>query len=127
MMRSAALSALIGGVACAAILLGGEYLIGEIFGGEYVGAYIVTAILLLGTFVNVVTFPVTPMLYALHRTEVPLFAKALGIGTSLATLYPLSQWLGLAGAALATLLGTLIAIFSSVAVLGREYRVARTA
>jgi len=127
MMRSAALSALIGGVACAAILLGGEYLIGEIFGGEYVGAYIVTAILLLGTFVNVVTFPVTPMLYALHRTEVPLFAKALGIGTSLATLYPLCQWLGLAGAALATLLGTLIAIFSSVAVLGREYRVARTA
>jgi O-antigen/teichoic acid export membrane protein len=66
------------------------------------------------------------MLYALHRTGVPLAAKAVGVGLTLLALYPLCRWLGLEGAGLAYLLGTLISIGGTVAVLGREYRRARS-
>lgn len=127
MIRSVALSGLIGAVIALVIIAAGEPLISKIFGKEYLASYPVTAIMLVGTFLGVVTFPVTPMLYALHRSGVPLAAKTIGIGVSLLALYPLARWLGLPGAGLAYVVGNLISIGATTFVLRGEYRRIRAA
>lgn len=125
MIRTAATSALLGGLACAVILIGGEYLITELFGENYRGSYPVAATMLIATFLGVITFPVTPMLYALQRTEVPLIARSLGVGIFLLALYPLCISMGLVGAGVAFLLGQIVAIAWMVRSLHRQYLIVR--
>ena len=122
MIRGAAVSALFGAMASSVIIFAGRPLITAIFGVEYAESYSATAIMLIGTYLGVLTFPVTAMLYALHKSGTPLVAKAIGIGVSLAALYPLCVQLGLEGAALAYVIGTAISISATVFVLHREYR-----
>ena len=122
MLRGAAVSAAIGAVVCAIIIVAGRPLIGAIFGPHYVGSYGATVVMLIGTYIGVLTFPVTPMLYALHKTGTPVAAKTVGIGLSLLALYPLCLRFGLIGAASSYVLGTLISIGVTVFVLHGEYR-----
>lgn len=126
MFRTIMLSSLLAGIVCAIILIGGEYLITELFGEKYRGSYPVTATMLLATFLGVVTFPVNPMLYALRRTDAPLVGSALGIIVLLATLYPLCTWLGLVGAGVAFLLGSIVSVIWRVFALRRQYVLVRT-
>ncbi|HEY8592745.1 MAG TPA: lipopolysaccharide biosynthesis protein [Sphingomicrobium sp.] len=122
MMRGAALSAMVGALVCLLIVVAGKPLITAIFGAKYVGSYAPTIIMLVGTFLGVITFPVTPMLYAMHKTGAPVIAKLVGIGISLIALYPLCVRFGLTGAAISYVLGSLISIGMTVAVLYRAYR-----
>ena len=125
MFRTIALSSIFAGLVCAVILIGGEYLITALFGEKYQGSYPVAATMLMATFLGVVTFPVNPMLYALRRTEVPLIGSALGVAVLLLTLYPLCNWLGLVGAGLAFLLGTIVSVVWRVHELRRQYVLVR--
>jgi O-antigen/teichoic acid export membrane protein len=122
MLRGAAVSAIIGALVCAVIIIAGRPLITGVFGTRYVDSYGATVIMLIGTYIGVLSFPVTPMLYALHKTGAPVAAKTIGIGLSLLALYPLSLQFGLIGAASSYVLGTLISIGVTVFVLHGEYR-----
>ena len=121
MLRAIALSSMIAGLACAVILIGGEYLVTVLFGEKYQGSYVVAVTMLIATFLGVVTFPVTPMLYALRHTEVPLVGDALGVGVLLLMLYPLCIWLGLIGAGLSFMFGSIVSIAWRVSALRRHY------
>ena len=80
---------------------------------------------LIATFLGVVTFPVNPMLYALRRTGAPLVGSALGVGVFLLALYPLCAWMGLVGAGVAFLLGSIVSVIWRVQALRRQYFLVR--
>lgn len=122
MLRGIALSGLIGGIAALALVLGGDLLIGRLFGNEFAPAYPVLVALLGATLINTMVFPVTPMLYALDRTGVPLIAQALGAFVYVCAIIPLAHIFGIVGAALAFVIGNATSVGVSIAALAREYR-----
>jgi len=55
-------------------------------------------------FIGVFSFPLSPMLYALGRSDGPLKAKLLGSGVFFLSIAPLSWTWGITGAAIALVL-----------------------
>ena len=121
MLRSAAVAGLIGSAIGAVILIGGHYLISAIFGAEYIGAYPVVAIMTIATLLSAISFPVTPALYALHRTNIPVASKSWATATFLLALYPLCRWAGINGAGFAYVIGDVLGITLMLIALRREY------
>ena len=121
MVRSAAVAGLIGAAICAVILIGGHHLISAIFGAEYIGAYPVVAIMTVATLLSAISFPVTPALYAMHRTNIPVASKSWATATFLLALYPLCRWAGINGAGFAYVIGDVLGIVLMLIALRREY------
>ena len=78
MLRGTALVSAIAVLAILLMLVGGKPLMALIFGKAFLGAYAPLVILMAIPFIGIFSFPLTPMLYALGRSDAPLKAKLLG-------------------------------------------------
>jgi O-antigen/teichoic acid export membrane protein len=118
-------TALVGAVALIAILLmvlGGKPLMALIFGKAFLGAYEPLVILTAIPFIGIFSFPLSPMLYALGRSDGPLKAKLFGSAVFFATIAPLSWALGIVGAAIALVLANAVNTGTMMVQLRTEHR-----
>jgi O-antigen/teichoic acid export membrane protein len=104
MLRGTAMVSIVALVAILILVLGGKPLMALIFGKEFLGAYQPLVILMAIPFIGVFSFPLSPMLYALGRSDGPLKAKLLGSGVFFLSIAPLSWTWGITGAAIALVL-----------------------
>lgn len=105
MLRGAALAGAVGTAAILVMVAGGKPLIDFVFGHAFVAAYLPLMVLMLMTLMGVISFPFTPMLYALDRPEAPLVARVIGILLYFGVVAPLTWKFGLVGAAAAFVMG----------------------
>lgn len=122
MLRGAALA---GGVALVAILLllvGGKPLMSLLFGKEFLGAYAPLVVLMLVPVLGVLSFPLSPMLYALGRSSGPLRAKLIGSAVFFTSIAPLAWRWGVIGAAVAFVLGQATNVAAMMLQLRVEHR-----
>lgn len=122
MLRGTALAAMFGIFAVLLVALAGEELIRLIFGEQFDGAYPALIVLIIAPLLAMISFPMPPMLYALHRDQAPLVARLVGTVLYLAIVAPLSWQFGLAGAAGAFVIGTAAMVLVLAIALTREYR-----
>ena len=118
-------TALAGGLALIAILIllfGGKGLLALLFGKQFVGAYSALVILMIVPFLGVLSFPLLPMLYALDRPDGPLKARIAGTLLFFLLIAPLSWSLGIAGAAIAFVIGSSTTVSVMVWQLYHEHR-----
>lgn len=101
MVRGMFLSMLIGSAVMIVILLIGPWLLETLFGEEFLPAYPVLAVLMLGTLLGLVSFPLPSMLYTLDRANDPLVARLLGTVAFLIAVWPLSRLWDVVGAGVA--------------------------
>lgn len=116
---------LVGGVmllAIIAMILGGKPLMALIFGKDFLGAYDPLLIMMVIPFLGIFGFPLTPMLYALGRSEGPLKAKFLGSAAFFLTIAPLALNWGISGAAVALVLANVVNTGAMVLQLWAEHR-----
>lgn len=126
MLRSAALAAMFGIVGVLVVILAGDPLIRLIFGDQFEAAYPVLIVLVFAPFLIMISFPLPPMLYALHRDDAPLTARVIGTIVYFAIVAPLAWEFGLAGAAAAFVIGTAVMVAVLTMQLWREYGRMRT-
>jgi O-antigen/teichoic acid export membrane protein len=122
MLRASVLMAGVALLAIIVLLLGGKPLIDLLFGKPFLGAYPPLVILMAIPFTGILSFSLLPMLYALGRTDGPLKAKLLGSVIFFLTIAPLSRAIGVAGAAVALVLGHLTNITAMTIQLKHEHR-----
>jgi O-antigen/teichoic acid export membrane protein len=118
-------TALAGGVALFAILimlLAGKPVLSILFGKEFIAAYEALVILMFVPFLSVFSFPLPPMLYALDRPDGPLKARLAGTIIFFVTIAPLAWSLGVDGAAIAFVIGTLATVVGMIWQLRGEHR-----
>jgi O-antigen/teichoic acid export membrane protein len=118
-------TALAGGVALFAILtmlLAGKPVLSLLFGKEFIAAYEALVILMFVPFLSVFSFPLPPMLYALDRPDGPLKARLAGTIIFFVTIAPLAWSLGVDGAAIAFVIGTLATVVGMIWQLRGEHR-----
>jgi O-antigen/teichoic acid export membrane protein len=108
MLRGTALVSAVALLAILIMLFGGKPLMKLVFGEEFLGAYVPLMILLAVPFLGIFSFPLTPMLYALGRSDGPLKAKLLGSAAFFITIAPLSWEWDVTGAAVALVLANLV-------------------
>jgi O-antigen/teichoic acid export membrane protein len=108
MLRGSAAVSAVAVVAIAILLIGGKPLVQLIFGKEFLGAYAPLVILMAIPFIGIFGFPLTPMLYALGRSDGPLKAKLLGSAVFFITIAPLSWKWDVTGAAVALVLANVV-------------------
>lgn len=125
MLRGTAMATAFGIVAVLLVLLLGKWLLATLFGPDFVPAYPVLLILVGIPLLWMLGFPLTPMLYALDRPDVPLKARAVGTAVYLAIVAPLCWRFEVAGAAGALLIGNLIIVALMTVQLRAQYRAVR--
>ena len=126
MWRVTVLATLIGGLVILILLVGGRPLIDAIFGSEFVPAYPVLLVLIIAPLLTLVSFPLTPTLYALDRPDGPMKANLLGTIIYLGAVAPLSWQFGVVGAAMAFVIGR-VAVSATLALqVAVEYRRVRS-
>jgi len=116
---------MVGILAIAAILIlvvGGKPLMSLIFGKAFLGAYVPLVILMAIPFIGIFGFPLSPMLYALGRSDGPLKAKLLGSAVFFLTIAPLSWALDVVGAAIALVLANAANAVAMMVMLRGEHR-----
>lgn len=126
MLRGAALAAMFGLVAVLLVVAAGGPLIRLVFGAEFEPAYPVLIILILAPLLAMISFPLPPMLYALHRDQAPLTARIVGTLVYLGIVAPMAWEFGLNGAAAAMVFGSAVMVAVLAFELWREYRRVRT-
>jgi O-antigen/teichoic acid export membrane protein len=122
MLRGTALVTIFMLVAIAFLLIGGEPLLVILFGKEFAGAYEPLVVLMAIPFLGIFSFPLTPMLYALGRSDGPLKAKLLGSAIFFITIAPLSWQWGIVGAAVALVLANIVNTGAMLIQLRGEHR-----
>jgi O-antigen/teichoic acid export membrane protein len=125
MLRGAALAGIFAVAAILIVFFAGEELIRLIFGKDFIGAYSALVVLIIAPLLAMVSFPMPPMLYALHRDQAPLISRIVGTVLYLLMVAPLTWRFGLAGAAAAFVIGTAVMVLVLAIQLLREYRVVR--
>src|SRR5690348_8670993 len=105
MLRVMVFASVIAVVAIGLLLIGGKPLMGLIFGKAFVSAYKPLVILMLIPLLGIFSFPLTPMLYSLGRSDGPLKAKLIGSAAFFGTIAPLCWTFGVTGAAIALVIG----------------------
>jgi O-antigen/teichoic acid export membrane protein len=118
-------TALVSGIALLAILLmliGGKPLMILLFGKAFAGAYEPLVILMAIPFIGVFSFPLSPMLYALGRSDGPLKAKLLGSAIFFVSIAPLSWAWDVTGAAIALVLANIVNTGAMMIQLRGEHR-----
>jgi O-antigen/teichoic acid export membrane protein len=104
------------------LIVGGKPLVSLIFGKAFLGAYEPLIILMAVPFLGIFSFPLSPMLYALGRSDAPLKAKLLGTIVFFIMIAPLSWRFGVDGAAVALVIGNLGTVGAMLWQLAKEYR-----
>ncbi len=122
MLRGTALASGLAILAILILLVGGRDLIRLLFGSEFLGAYEALIILMVVPFINVFSFPLPPMLYALDRPDGPVKARLTGSAVFFLSIAPLSWKWGVDGAAIALVFGSLATAAVMMWQLQREYR-----
>jgi O-antigen/teichoic acid export membrane protein len=108
MLRGTILVSAIALLAILILLVGGKPIMKLIFGKEFLAAYAPLMILMVVPFLGIFSFPLTPMLYALGRSDGPLKAKLFGSLIFFITIAPLSWTWGVTGAAIALVLANVV-------------------
>ena len=122
MLRGTALASGIALIAILILLFGGKPLLNLVFGKEFLGAYAPLVVLMLIPFLGIFSFPLTPMLYALGRSDGPLKAKLLGSAVFFVAIAPLSWAFDVVGAAIALVLGNVTNVAAMMVQLRGEHR-----
>ena len=104
MLRGTAMVSFVMLLAIFLLIVGGKSLMSLIFGKAFLGAYEPLVILMVIPFLGIFGFPLTPMLYALGRSDAPLKAKLLGSAVFFLTIAPLAWKWDVVGAAIALVL-----------------------
>jgi len=122
MLRGSAVVTAMMLVAIVLMLIGGRPLMALIFGKEFLGAYKPLVILMAIPFLGIFSFPLSPMLYALGRSDGPLKAKLLGSAAFFVVIAPLSWTWNVTGAAVALVLANLVNTLAMMVQLRGEHR-----
>jgi O-antigen/teichoic acid export membrane protein len=122
MLRGTALASGIALLAILILLVGGKPLVSLVFGKEFLGAYAPLVVLMLIPFLGIFSFPLTPMLYALGRSDGPLKAKLVGSVVFFVAIAPLSWKWGVIGAAVALVLGNAANVVMMMLQLRQEHQ-----
>jgi O-antigen/teichoic acid export membrane protein len=122
MWRVTVLATLTGLLAILLLLAGGRPLIDLLFGHEFVLAYPVMLVLIFGPLLAMLSFPLTPMLYALDRPDAPFKAQLFGTILYFAIVAPLSWQFGVTGAAAAFVFGNAAMVTALAIHVAVEYR-----
>jgi O-antigen/teichoic acid export membrane protein len=122
MLRGSALISVVAVFAILVLLIGGKSLMSLIFGKAFLGAYKPLMILMALPFISIFSFPLSPMLYALGRSDGPLKAKLLGSAVFFITIAPLSWRWNVVGAAIALVLAYLVNTAAMMVQLRGEHR-----
>lgn len=122
MVRGTALVSVIMLLAMVLMVIGGKPIMVLLFGKEFAGAYAPLVILTAIPFLGIFSFPLSPMLYALGRSDGPLKAKLLGSLAFFITIAPLSWEAGVVGAAISLVLANLVNTGVMMVQLRREHR-----
>ena len=122
MLRGTALVSAVALFAILVMLVGGKPLMQLVFGKEFLGAYAPLVILMAIPFIGIFSFPLTPMLYALGRSDGPLKAKLLGSAIFFVSIAPLCWTWGIIGAAIALVLANVVNTGAMLVQLRREHR-----
>lgn len=97
-----------------------------LFGSAFLGAYKPLVILMAIPFIGIFGFPLSPMLYALGRSDGPLKAKLLGSAVFFVTIAPLSWAFNVVGAAIALVLANVVNAAAMMIMLRAEHRRVRS-
>ena len=104
-------SALVGGaIACFILLLVflfGQSLLGLFFGAEYVSAYDILVLLMIGAAITMTSFALEPALFSIGRPEVSMHIRVFTTILHITTLVLLLPKIGLVGAGIAAIAGSL--------------------
>ncbi len=122
MLRGTALVSTIALLAILIMVIGGKPLMSLIFGKQFLGAYEPLLILMAVPFNGVFTFPLSPMLYALGRSDGPHKAKLHGSATFFVATAPLSWQWDVIGAAMALVLAHVANAGMMMVQLRKEHR-----
>jgi len=122
MLRVIVLASGIAFLAIGLLILGGKSLMGVVFGKAFVGAYAPLVVLMLVPFLGIFSFPLSPMLYALGRSDAPLKAKLVASAVFFGAIAPLCWALGVIGAAIALVLGNVSNVVTMLLQLRSEHR-----
>jgi len=109
------------------LLLGGKPLLSLLFGKAFLGAYAPLVLLMIIPFLGIFSFPLTPMLYALGRSDGPLKAKLIASLVFFGLIAPLCWEFGVMGAAIAMVLGNVANVAAMMLQLKGEHRRVRAA
>jgi O-antigen/teichoic acid export membrane protein len=122
MMRGTALAGAIGLSGVLLLVIGGRPLIGALFGAQFLGVYPVLLIMVAVPLIAIVSFPLAPMLYALHKPGAPLKARIAATSLYFVIVAPLCWRFDVQGAALALVIGHVAMIFILLWQLRGEHR-----
>jgi O-antigen/teichoic acid export membrane protein len=122
MLRGTAVVTVLMFVAILLLVVGGRPLVTLIFGKAFLGAYQPLVILMAIPFLGIFSFPLSPMLYALGRSDGPLKAKLLGSAALFVSIAPLSWKWGVTGAAVALVLASAVNTLAMMVQLRSEHR-----
>lgn len=104
-------SALVAGAIAAVILLViflfGQSLLGLFFGAEYGNAYDVMVLLMIAAAVTMATFALDPALYSIGRPDISMYIRIFTSTLHIAAMFLLMPEIGLAGAGIAAIAGSL--------------------
>jgi O-antigen/teichoic acid export membrane protein len=122
MLRGSAFISIVALAAIALLLIGGKPLMALLFGKQFVGAYAPLVVLMVIPFLGVFSFPLSPMLLALGRSDGPLKAKVLGSAIFFVSIAPLSWRWGVIGAAVSLVLANVSNVVAMMIQLRGEHR-----
>jgi len=122
MLRGTAMIGAVAVIAILALIIGGKPLMTLIFGKAFIGAYEPLVILMAIPLLGIFGFPMTPMLYALGRSDGPLKAKLLGSAVFFVTIAPLAWEWDVIGAAIALVLANVANTAAMIVQLRGEHR-----
>jgi O-antigen/teichoic acid export membrane protein len=126
MLRGTALVSAVAALAIALLLIGGKPLVALLFGKAFTGAYAPLVVLMAIPLLGIISFPLSPMLYAFGRSSGPLTARLLGSLVFFASIAPLCWAFDVVGAAIALVLGNLVNVVTMLLLLRPEYRKVRS-
>jgi O-antigen/teichoic acid export membrane protein len=107
-LRVGALSACLGVLLVLVVIFGGKPAIGFIFGKKYIQAYDLLQIMTWSLVVSTAAFPLESLLYMVDRQRTALVAQTLSALIYVGLLFVLTIHLGLIGAGIAYLIGTVL-------------------
>jgi O-antigen/teichoic acid export membrane protein len=122
MARGTALAGAFGVAAVLFLVIGGRPLIGALFGAQFLGVYPVLLIMVGVPLLAILSFPLSPMLYALDKPGAPLKARIIGVALYFAIVAPLCWRFDVQGAAMAIVIGHAAMIAVLLGYLRREHR-----
>jgi O-antigen/teichoic acid export membrane protein len=107
-LRVGALSACIGIAVILLVMIGGKPVIGLIFGRKYLEAFDLLRLMTWSLVVSTAAFPLESLLYMVDRQKIALAMQTLSAILYLGLLYLLTRMIGLDGAGIAYLAGTVL-------------------